>query len=79
MAGNASAYTGAPRRPPRLIPGGTFLEVKRGTHKCRTCKEAVLVAQVRDRDTGTLKWRNFDPKAVEVGVHRLYRRHWCPR
>lgn len=78
MAGNASAYTGAPHRPPRLIPGASFLEVKKGTHHCRTCKEAVLVAQVRDA-TATLRWRNFDPKPVEMGVIRLYRRHFCSR
>lgn len=78
MDGNASAYTGAPSRPPRLTPGPSFLAVKKGTHHCRKCKAQVLVAQLRDKATSTVRWRNFEPKPVEMGAHRLYRRHFCP-
>lgn len=67
------------RRPARFTPGSAFLEVKKGEHNCATCKSAVLVAQVRDPHTSTVKWKNFDRTPIESGAHRVYRRHLCPR
>lgn len=70
---------GAPRRSAYIVPGSQLQEVKKGSHACGGCKSPVLVAMVKDSHTGTLRWKNFDPKPIESGAVRLYRRHICPR
>lgn len=46
---------------------------------CAKCGGELLLGQVRDRETGTLKWRNFARQPVERGGLRFYLRHSCPR
>lgn len=65
--------------PPGLTPGVSLLAVKKGVNKCGNCAGAVLVGQIKDPDTATLKWRNFEAAPIERGGLRYYRRHYCPR
>jgi hypothetical protein len=45
---------------------------------CGRCKAPLVLAMVRNA-AGTLKWRNFDAKAIERDGRRFYLAHYCPR
>lgn len=66
-----------PYQRPFETPGADIEATKLKT--CGKCGGELILGQVRDRNTGTLKWRNFARKPVERGGLRYYLRHSCPR
>lgn len=56
---------------------GMDISDARHDHKCSNCKQQVLLGRVK-LEQG-LKWRNFDPKPIEINGQNYYRRHRCQR
>lgn len=60
----------------RETPGADIEDGKPKT--CTRCSAPLLFGMVRNA-AGTLKWRNFDAKAIERDGRRFYLAHYCPK